>query len=316
MQCYMPCLSHGSLFSGIGGFDLAAQWMGWKNVFQCEKDDWCRRVLAKNFPDTKRYEDIRNFNAKKYEGSIDVISGGFPCQPFSVAGNRKGKDDDRYLWNEMLRVVGEVKPTYVVGENVTGIISMALDTVLSDLENEGYATESFIIPACAKNAWHRRDRVWIVAHSNHNGNNRTSRSSESSSKKKRVEEYNEVDQSCKPGVFSSNPTSGRRGEFGDSEQAQRNESGNETQPFSSCAIANVTHANNTGREEQWKSVANEKKFFAPKCSSWWETEPRVGRVVDGIPGRVDRLKGLGNAIVPQVAYEIFSAIGTVARHGI
>src|SRR5699024_272093 len=115
-----------------------------ENVFQCEKDDWCRKVLAKNFPYTDRHEDIKNFNAKKYEGSIDVISGGFPCQPFSVAGNKKGKDDDRYLWEEMLRVIREVKPTYVVGENVPGIVSMALDTVLSDLENEGYTPETFI----------------------------------------------------------------------------------------------------------------------------------------------------------------------------
>ncbi len=163
----MPsCLSHGSLFSGIGGFDLAAQWMGWNNIFQVEKDDWCRKVLAKNFPKTERFADIKDFTGYEYTNRIDVISGGFPCQPFSVAGQRKGKDDDRYLWEEMLRVIRTIKPTYVVGENVTGIIGLALDTVLSDLEAQGYTTETFIIPACSKNAWHRRDRVWIVAYAN------------------------------------------------------------------------------------------------------------------------------------------------------
>ena len=160
------CLSHGSLFSGIGGFDLAAQWMGWNNIFQVEKDDWCRKVLAKNFPKTERFADIKDFTGYEYTNRIDVISGGFPCQPFSVAGQRKGKDDDRYLWEEMLRVIGTIKPTYVVGENVTGIIGLALDTVLSDLEAQDYTTETFIIPACSKNAWHRRDRVWIVAYAN------------------------------------------------------------------------------------------------------------------------------------------------------
>jgi len=162
-------MNHGSLFSGIGGFDLAAAWMGWNNVFSCEKDEWCNKVLAKNFPNTERHLNIKDFNAKKYNGTIDIISGGFPCQPFSVAGQRKGKADDRYLWEEMLRIINEAKPAFVVGENVTGIIGMALDTVLSDLEAQDYTTETFIIPACSKNAWHRRDRVWIVAYANRIG---------------------------------------------------------------------------------------------------------------------------------------------------
>lgn len=286
MQCYMPCLSHGSLFSGIGGFDLAAQWMGWTNVFQCEKDDWCRKVLAKNFPQTERFADIKEFDATKYNGAIDIISGGFPCQPFSVAGQRKGKKDDRYLWEEMLRVIGEVEPTYVVGENVTGIIGLALDTVLSDLEAQGYTTETFIIPACSKNAWHRRDRVWIVAYTNSIG---------------RQDEQKEAGELIHNGKRNS----------------KAKEQGREQQQCragkSSSVLANT---NNTGCEEQRKSITNGAELFAPKCSSWWQAEPAVGRVVDGLSDRVDRLKGLGNAIVPQVAYEIFSAIGTVARHGI
>ncbi len=158
-------MRHASLFSGIGGFDLAASWMGWKNVFQVEKDDWCRDILKNHFPQTKQYEDIKDFNGENYYGAIDIISGGFPCQPFSVAGKQKGKTDDRYLWPEMLRVIRQIQPTWIVGENVPGIVSMALDTVLFDLESEGYACQTYIIPACAVNAIHRRDRVWILAYS-------------------------------------------------------------------------------------------------------------------------------------------------------
>lgn len=286
MQCYMPCLSHGSLFSGIGGFDLAAQWMGWTNVFQCEKDDWCRKVLAKNFPQTERFADIKEFDATKYNGAIDIISGGFPCQPFSVAGQRKGKEDDRYLWEEMLRVIREVKPTYVVGENVTGIIGLALDTVLSDLEAQGYTTETFIIPACSKNAWHRRDRVWIVAYANSIG---------------------WQDEQKETGEFIHNGKRNGKATEQSREQQQRRTG------KSSSVFANT---DNAGCKEQRKSITDGTELFAPKCSSWWQTEPAVGRVVDGLSDRVDRLKGLGNAIVPQVAYEIFYAIGTVARHGI
>ncbi len=280
-----PCLSHGSLFSGIGGFDLAAQWMGWNNIFQVEKDDWCRKVLAKNFPKTERFADIKDFTGHEYTNRIDVISGGFPCQPFSVAGQRKGKDDDRYLWEEMLRVIATIKPTYVVGENVTGIVGLALDTMLSDLEAQDYTTETFIIPACSKNAWHRRDRVWIVAYANSIG---------------RQDEQKENGKSVCNGEWN-NPIE-KQGR----EQQQRRTG------KSSSVFANT---DNTGCEEQRKPITDGKELFAPKCSSWWQTEPGVGRVVDGLPGRVDRIKGLGNAIVPQVAYEIFSAIGAISRHG-
>jgi len=161
-------MKHGSLFSGIGGFDLAAQWMGWDNVFQVEIDDYCQKVLTKNFPNVKRYGDIKEFKGKR--GSVDILSGGFPCQPFSVAGKRKGESDDRYLWPEYLRIIREIQPTYVVGENVGGLTSMddgkTLEGIFSDLEGEGYTVESFIIPACGVGAWHRRGRIWIIAYSN------------------------------------------------------------------------------------------------------------------------------------------------------
>jgi len=158
---------HGSLFSGIGGFDLAAEMMGWENVFHCEKDERARMVLKKNFPKVKSYSDIFELDATKYEG-IDIITGGFPCQPFSGAGNRKGENDDRYLWPEMLRVIRESKPTFVIGENVFGLVTLeggkTIETIYTDLENEGYEVESFIIPAAAVQAQHRRDRIWILAY--------------------------------------------------------------------------------------------------------------------------------------------------------
>jgi len=332
----MPsCLSHGSLFSGIGGFDLAAQWMGWNNIFQVEKDDWCRKVLDKNFPKTERFADIKDFTGYEYTNRIDVISGGFPCQPFSVAGQRKGKDDDRYLWEEMLRVIATIKPTYVVGENVTGIIGLALDTVLSDLEAQDYTTETFIIPACGKNAWHRRDRVWIVAYANSIGRQDEQKENGKSlcnrERNNTIEKQSREQQQCRTGksssVFSDTASSGTGMEEHRSSGQERG-APNEHKPtilrqengkvgserFNAGSGDVSTNTNDTGCKEQRESITDGTELFAPKCSSWWKTEPGVGRVVDGLPGRVDRLKGLGNAIVPQVAYEIFSAIGAVSRH--
>ena len=162
-------LTHLSLFTGIGGLDLAAEWAGFKTVGQCEWADYPTKVLEKHWPDVPRWRDIRTLNAESfYEKTglrtVDVVSGGFPCQPFSVAGKRQGKDDDRYLWPEMLRVIREIQPAFIVGENVAGIVRLALDTVLSDLESEGYAGQAFIVPACCVDAPHRRDRVCILAH--------------------------------------------------------------------------------------------------------------------------------------------------------
>jgi len=234
-------MRHGSLFSGIGGFDLAAEWMGWENVFQVEWDKYCQKVLAKNFPNVKRYGDIKEFDGTKYRGLVDIISGGFPCQPFSIAGKRKGKDDDRYLWPEYLRIIREAKPTFVTGENVPGIIELELDNIIADLEGEGYTTEQFIIPACAVNAPHRRDRIWIIANSN----------SEYSKKYIGRDKFRQA---------------GRKVPFG-------------------------------------------RSIYEPLWDrNWIEVASEVCRVDDGIPAKLDRIKSLGNAIVPQVAYQIFKAI--------
>jgi len=167
-------MKHGSLFSGIGGFDLAAEWAGWDNVFHCEINPFGRQVLKYYWPDSEMIDDVKDIEKfKKYEGTVDIISGGFPCQPFSLAGKHKGTEDDRHLWPAMLEVIRTVKPTWVVGENVYGIVSwdggLVFEQVQSDLEGIGYEVQSYVIPACAVNAPHRRDRTWFVAHYKVNG---------------------------------------------------------------------------------------------------------------------------------------------------
>lgn len=259
-------MTHGSLFSGIGGFDLAAERAGCTNVFQVENDPWCQSILKKNFPSVKIHGDIKNFKTKAYANKIDLITGGFPCQPFSIAGKQKGKADNRYLWPEMLRVIKDIKPKFIIGENVFGIIKLALDQVLSDLETCGYITETFVIPACAKNAPHRRDRVWIIAY-------------QKAIQNKLIRYYNTLEKdsrskNSKVMVFS-------------------NTSGNRRTQFKYAQIHDKAHRDN-------RRIV--------KSRNYWQSEPRMGRVLDGVSHRMDRIKGLGNAIVPQVAEEIIRVL--------
>lgn len=162
-------LTHLSLFSGIGGLDLAAEWAGFTTVGQCEWAEYPSKILAQHWPDVPRWGDIHELTKESFYDktnlhTVTLISGGAPCQPFSLAGKRRGQEDDRYLWPEMLRVIREIVPTWVLFENVPGIVSLALDQVLTDLENEGYATQSYLIPACGVNAPHKRERLAVVAY--------------------------------------------------------------------------------------------------------------------------------------------------------
>lgn len=163
-------LKHLSLFSGIGGFDLASQWMGWENVAHCEINEFCLKILKYYWPNAATHTDIKSTDFTIYRGLIDIVTGGFPCQPYSVAGLQKGKEDERHLWPEMLRAIREIQPSWVVGENVLGLVNwnggLVFNEVQVDLEAEGYEVWPYVLPACAVNAPHRRDRVWFVANTN------------------------------------------------------------------------------------------------------------------------------------------------------
>lgn len=253
--------THLDLFSGIGGFALAAASAGFKTIGFSEIEPYACKVLKQNWPDVPNYGDIRNVRGVR----ADLVTGGFPCQPFSLAGKRGGATDDRHLWPEMCRVIGEARPTWVLGENVPGIISMELDRVLSDLESLGYACWPITVPACAVDARHRRDRLWVMA-------------------------YAASEREREPADAPDAVTNGRQA---------RMESGNGGE---SLADAKSKQA---GRIQQPALPA-----YAGANGDWartpaaWPTEPELGRVADGIPNRPHRLKGLGNAIVPQVAAEI------------
>ena len=304
-------LTHLSLFSGIGGLDLAAEWAGFKTVGQCEWADYQRAVLEKHWPGMPRWKDIRTLTKESfYEQTgletATVLSGGFPCQPFSTAGKRRGKDDDRYLWPEMLRVIQEIRPRWVVGENVAGIVTLALDTVLSDLESIGYACQAVIIPACAVDAPHRRDRVAIVGNTKHNGLS----SSEISGIIEAAGRNNKERQK------SARKSSGA-GVRGDDKAMA------DTQRIGLRQNGHQSNSHIQRDDTAQKQGGGAKLCTAGCCGSyvsnedgtgsigWWPAEPDVGRVAHGVPARVDRLKCLGNAVVPQQFYPIFEAIAKI-----
>lgn len=286
-------MKHGSLFSGIGGFDLAAEWMGWENVFHCEWNEFGQKVLKYHFPNADSYGDITQTDFTKYEGTIDIISGGFPCQPFSTAGQRKGTEDERYLWGEMLRAIQEIKPKYVVAENVFGITNidggLVFQQVCLDLENEGYEVQPFIIPSASKNAPHRRERVWFVAHAKFKPT-RSDRGTndETQGDVRRGNTGDVLGTLCSDGDASnSDSTSTQCGNCQTTER--RKDQGGRIEPL--------------GFNMEWE------KF---------PTEPPICGGDDGLPTELDgitlskwrkeSLKAYGNAITPQVAYEIFKAI--------
>ena len=324
-------MRHLDLFSGIGGFALAAQWVWgdeYENVGFCDNNKFCQQVIKKNFNHAKIYNDIRELSIERLvadadrggrvhagiekragkEGEqaqrelaagyqLDLLTGGFPCQPFSFAGKRRGKSDDRYLWPEMLRVVRETRPRWIIGENVAGIVNLALDQVLSDLENENYEVQPFIIPACAVEAPHRRDRVWIVAH---NGADARGKRDD----RGRIYE----DSQFQERGLRAHVKEGRSAAWC---------------PFRadhSASSRNPAYSQGTG-QQGWTYGPRKVQFWGSGAGyDWLEVATSLCRVDDGLPAwvdgreltakrhRVERIKSLGNAIVPQVAAEVMKEI--------
>jgi len=345
-------MKHLDLFSGIGGFALAARWAGFETVQFVELDSFAQKVLKKNFPGVPIHDNIKTFQATEFRG-LRLVTGGYPCQPFSQAGKRRGQEDDRHLRPEMFRIIREARPSWVLCENVAGHISMGLDEVLFDLEGEGYDCQSFVIPAVAKDAKHRRDRVWIIANSIGSGRS----GGEGCMETDRCNLREEVQTRIGTPEDVANPVG--IGSRGGTMEDQRSDGDFKLRPFiiergpeRIASRENVANPNsirfnsrepeiklretnhistdNTGRRE---NVANSNSFGftggkdsghnrymvndgseilcnegETERSGFWSPEPSVGRVADGVPGRVDRLKGLGNAIVPQIAYEIMKGI--------
>jgi DNA (cytosine-5)-methyltransferase 1 len=335
---------HGSLFSGIGGFDLAAEWAGWQNIFNCEWEEFPRKVLKHHFSNAKQYGDIREFNATDYAGRIDILSGGFPCQPYSVAGKQLGKEDERHLWPEMLRVIRECSPRWVVGENVRGLVNwsggLVFEEVCVDLEACGYSVQPFILPAAGVNAPHRRDRVWFVAKNTlrvgcvhgefeqeetefRKQRNVSARSCDGFRVQKRITPDTK---------HNGQPTA--KGRRSDGEDSQRSKEGQEDakqfegirkpEKLGSVYTPDTDDEGLQGCEEQRGFGGSRKKrnkHPPGRIYTEWEnfpTQPPVCGRNDGIPKELDgitfpkwrteSIKAYGNAIVPQVAYQIFQAI--------
>jgi DNA (cytosine-5)-methyltransferase 1 len=364
-------MRHGSLFSGIGGFELAAEWMGWENTFHCEFNEFGSKVLNHYWPESKHYGDITKSDFSEFRDTIDILTGGFPCQPYSAAGKRKGKDDARHLWPEMLRVIREVRPRYIVGENVYGLVTwnggIVFDEVCTDLEAEGYAVWPIVIPAAAVNAPHRRDRVWFVAYSNRFSNRRTTEFTPITHKQRRcgetnTREWNEREQQSLCDITSTrnatNSASVGLCDYSAGEKPQlttyRTRNGiceqvttdSDLHGCNKCncdneklsserrinAFGNFEQSNGdefitdsdstrlspcTERPRQEQSRRRDE----PMGARQWDGFPTESPVCSGNDGISDRLDGItfskwrnesikayGNAIVPQVVYQIFKAI--------
>jgi DNA (cytosine-5)-methyltransferase 1 len=301
-------MKHLGLFEGIGGFSLAARWAGWQTVAWCEWNDFGQKILSYHFPNAEKHGDITKSDFTKYRGKVDIITGGFPCQPYSVAGKRLGTDDERHLWPEMLRAIREVQPRWVVGENVSGIVNwsggMVFEQVHIDLENEGYEVQAFVLPACAVNAPHRRDRVWFVALKNTVRNGRTSNKRK---EKSGIRQFRDVSAGDNERICTnddevgnaSNPDSQglRRRKFFKSFNQSIDKSKRENKRQS------LESASKLCQNNDWESFPNQ----SPICGR----NDGLPTKLDGITlpkWRTETVKAYGNAIVPQVAFQIFKSI--------
>jgi DNA (cytosine-5)-methyltransferase 1 len=301
-------MNHGSLFSGIGGFDLAAEWMQWNNIFHCEWNDFGKQVLKYYWPNAISYNDITKTDFIIHREKIDILTGGFPCQPYSTAGKRLGKEDERHLWPEMLRAIREIRPRWIVGENVFGLVNwndgLVFHEVQIDLEAEGYEVQPFILPACAVNAPHRRDRVWFVAHNTNSSPKKPPRNMGRKNRKG-------VQQTKQKRVFQK-------------ENDQHNGFGKVSYKKRFTTDAGRTKLQRSKHErgiEEKREVERKSRQFSGSIRSQWQEFPTQSPICDGNDGISDRLDGItfskwrnesikagGNAIVPQVALQIFKAI--------
>ena len=333
------------LFSGIGGFSLGAEQNGIETIGFVEKDEFCQKVLKKHWSDVPIIDDIRKVNGKDF-GSATIISGGFPCQPFSVAGKREGTDDDRYLWDEMLRVISSCKPTWVIGENVEGLINiqdgMVLRSVQDDLEREGFQVQCLVIPASGIGAWHQRNRVWIIGCNVSNtksiGNRRKDRNMESENEKNRAEGREiTISKFINDSKNVSNTNSGelhgcistsricrtKHHRMDSDKKRNGNEVRSETERCSSqnTERENVSDSNEQRlQEHELSQKSEEQKLNSGKLNagekptqSWWQTQSELCGVPNGVSyelhsDRINRIKALGNSIVPQIAEQIFRSI--------
>ena len=317
-------MKFGSLFAGIGGFDLGLERAGMTPAWQVEIDDYCNKVLEKHWPDVRRYRDVKEVGKHNLE-PVDLICGGFPCQPYSVAGKRKGAEDDRNLWPDYLRIVRELRPTWVVGENVPGIVPMYLDQVLSDLESEEYTCWTFNIPACALDAPHRRERIFVVAYSNKYGwacGGEMGEKRQNQMDKKQYSKEGITNGSGRFGEFGKASTNGElqrpnekygsyservgreEGTIEQNLQSEKQMSGRQNTEQLREMVSNSTEQGlerTKRRTSEGERSAIKNGGSSNRDKGFWEIEPNVGRVANGVPSRVDRLKALGNAVVPQVA---------------
>jgi DNA (cytosine-5)-methyltransferase 1 len=334
-------MTHGSLFSGIGGFDLAAEWAGWQNVFHCELNPFSQKVLKFHFPQSISYENIITTDFSIHKGAIDIISGGFPCQPYSSAGKRLGTADNRHLWPQMLRAIREIQPSWVVGENVRGLTNwnggVVFDQVQIDLEIEGYEVTPFLLPACAVNAPHRRDRIWFVAYSQNNGRNqhgqgtnkrqinqfqdRTLLRNKSTTNGKESNATNTMRNGQQQYKYEINAS--KRGEHAFSNTQQMGEYDTNPSSFGlegSAKTEQIQVTTNNAKTKRSKSALSFKANDNGYKSNWkdFPTESPICGGNDGLPKELDNItfskwrqesiKAYGNAIVPKVAYQIFETI--------
>jgi len=331
-------MRHGSLFSGIGGFDLASSWMGWENVFHCEWNEFCQRVLKHYWPKAESFTDITKTDFKKYENKVEILTGGFPCQPYSTAGKRLGKDDERHLWPHMLRAIREIKPRWVVGENVLGLVNwnggLVFEEVQADLEAAGYQVQPYLLPAAGVGAPHQRYRIWFVAHSDHPGADFGLRSDGERKKADQRPEGQPLAESRENDVDGNASDSGRGGLEADNALRKpkgkvKSSGANGKGVSSDTELVRLEHGAEPGQvpgeegeaREEGREPALSPEAAGGRPESAWENFPTVSPICNGDDGLSERLDGIsfpkwrnesikagGNAIVPQVAHMIFKSI--------